>query len=355
MNLDDLRARINSIDKNILDLLNQRTECALGIGKIKLEHGKPIYSPERETEIYRQLIKINKGPLPEHALKSIYREIMSSARGLQKKIVVSYLGPEATFTHEAARQKFGSEVEYCGAINIGEIFNAVHKGTADYGVVPVENSIEGAVTHSLDMFMDSSVQVCDEIILEISHNLLSREKDVKNIKKIYSKAEVFGQCRAWISSNMPRAELIEASSTARAALTASKEKGSAAIASRLAADLYKLNVIQSDIEDNQHNVTRFLVIGENYANRTGKDKTSIMFGIKDKVGALYDTLKTFKKNKINLTKIESRPSKRKAWEYYFFVDFLGHCEDKKVEQALKGLEGSCAFVKILGSYPAASE
>jgi chorismate mutase/prephenate dehydratase len=276
---------------------------------------------------------------------------MSSALGLQKKLVISYLGPAATFTHEAARLKFGEAVTYSDAANISEIFNSVEKGYADYGVVPIENSIEGIVTHTQDMFIDSNLKICSEIMLEISHNLMSREGDIKGIKRIYSKAEVFGQCRTWIKTTLPLAELIEVASTANAAKKAKEESGSAAIASELAADLYDLNVLARDIEDTPHNVTKFLVIGNNYAGKTGDDKTSIMFSVKDKVGALYDTLKAFKYHKINLTKIESRPSKRKAWEYYFFVDFIGHCEDKKIKKALLELEKSCIFVKILGSYP----
>lgn len=351
MNLKQLRKQIDGLDKKIIQLLNQRTRSALAIGQIKAKEGKSVYSPERETEVYNYLARLNKGPLPKHALKSIYREIMSSALGLQKKLVVAYLGPEATFTHEAARSKFGSAVEYLGAGNIGEIFNFVEKGYADYGVVPIENSIEGAVTHTLDLLIDSPVKVCAEVMLEISHNLLSKENDINRIKKIYSKAEVFGQCRTWIKTNLPRAELVEVSSTAKAAMHVAKERCSAAIASQLAADLYGLNVLFNDIEDVPHNVTRFLVISNNHAGRTGKDKTSIMFAVKDKVGVLYDTLKVFRNEKINLTKIESRPSKKKAWEYYFFVDFVGHCKDKKIEKALNELEKHCTFVKVLGSYP----
>jgi len=351
MSLNKLRGKVNSLDKKIIELLNQRTKIALSIGKAKLSEKKPVYSTEREMEVYKRIEKLNKGPLPKQALKSIYREVMSSALGLQKKLIVAYLGPAATFTHEAAKSKFGDGVDYFAASNISEIFNSVEKGYADYGVVPIENSIEGIVTHTQDMFIDSNLRICAEIMLEISHNLLSRENDINKIKKIYSKAEVFGQCRTWIKTTLPAVELIEVASTANAAKKVSKEKYSAAIASRLAADLYGLNTLAEDIEDTPHNVTKFLVISNNTASVTGNDKTSIMFSVKDKVGALYETLKAFKKNKINLTKIESRPSKRKAWEYYFFVDFLGHCDDKNIKNALRELEKHCVFVKILGSYP----
>ena len=353
MNLKQLRAKINNLDKKILDLLNQRTRVALAIGKLKNHKGKTVYSPQRENEVYQRLIRMNKGPLSVRSLRAIYREIMSSALGLQKKMTIAYLGPRATFTHEAARSRFGASVDYLSVDNISGIFNMVEKGYADYGVVPVENSTEGAVTHSLDMFVDSGLLVCAEIIVEISHNLLSRQDDIGRIKKLYSKSEVFGQCRTWLTSNLPQVELIEVSSTASAAMHAARTKGSAAIASRLAADLYGLHILSRDIEDVSHNATRFLVISKKCAGRTGHDKTSVMFAVKDKVGALHDTLKVFKRNNINLTKIESRPSRKKAWEYYFFIDFNAHREEKKVKKALAELGKHCIFVKVLGSYPCA--
>ncbi len=351
MNLNQIRKEINKLDGNILRLLNQRTRLALKIGKLKEAAGKEVYSPSREREVYRNLIRANKGPIPGQVIKAVYREIMSGALSLQKKLVVAYLGPEATFTHEAARTKFGSAVKYLAADSISEIFSAVEKGYADYGVVPIENSIEGAVTHTLDVFMESELKVCAEIFIEISHNLLSRENNLAKIKKIYSNRQVFAQCRSWLKTNLAKAELIEVSSTARAAKDVVRKKNSAAMASKLAAELYGLRILAADVEDVPHNVTRFLVVGRSYAGTTGKDKTSVMFSVKDRVGALYDSLKVFKLNNINLTKIESRPSKKKVWEYYFFVDFNGHCEGRNARRALKGLEKHCMFVKVLGSYP----
>lgn len=351
MNLEKLRREISKTDYKILELLNQRTKLALKTGKIKKVQKKKIYSPEREEDVYRNLVKNNKGPLPKQSVKAIYREIMSGAISLQKKLVIAYLGPEATFTHEAARNKFGASVKYLATNSIGEIFNAVQKGHADYGVVPIENSIEGAVTHTLDMFMDSTLRVCSEVMLEISHNLLSKDKNINRIKKVYSHPQGFGQCRTWLKTNLGKVSLIEVESTARAAIKASREKNSAAIASRLAADLYGLHIISKDIEDVPHNVTRFLVISTKCAEPTNMDKTSVLFSVKDRVGALYDSLRVFKNNKVNLTKIESRPSKRKVWEYYFFVDFNGHCEGKRIKKALKELEKHCIFIKVLGSYP----
>jgi len=353
MKLNKLRAEITKNDKTILKLLNQRTKLALEIGTLKKKMKTNVYSPEREENVYRALLKNNKGPLPKESLKAIYREIMSSAIGLQKKLVISYLGPEATFTHQAARSKFGSSVDYFPSGSISGIFNAVEKGYADYGVVPIENSIEGAVNHTLDVFINSPLVICSEILLKISHNLLSRKKGLSGIKKVYSNPQVFGQCRQWLRTNLSdKVELINTESTAQAAMIAAvKDKNSAAIASTLAADLYKLHLVARDIEDITHNTTRFLVIGNKYAGYTGKDKTSIMFSAKDRVGVLYDILAIFKKSGINLTKIESRPSKKKPWEYYFFVDFNRHCDEKDVKGVFKQLKKYCVFIKILGSYP----
>jgi len=348
--LSELRKNINGIDKKIITLLNNRASAAKVIGKLKKEAGVSIYTPEREVEIYENIIKENKGPLPNGALFAIYREIMSGSLGLEKKLKIAYLGPEATFTHQAGIKKFGSNVEYYACPTITDVFRDVEAERSDYGVVPVENSTEGMISHTLDMFINSDLKICSEIILEISHNLLGR-CGIKSIKQIYSKQEVFGQCRLWLEINMRGIALMEVSSTSKAAEIASQEKNSAAIASMLAAKKYRLNVIAKDIEDNPNNVTRFLVIGGTIPRPTKKDKTSIMFSVKDKVGALHDILVPFKKYRINLTKIESRPSKRKTWEYYFFVDMSGHCENQNVKKTLSELEKHCSFLKILGSYP----
>ena len=348
--LAELRKKINGIDKKIISLLNDRAGFAKYIGKIKKEAGTSIYTPEREVEIYENIIKENKGPLPNKALFAVYREIMSGSLGLEKKLKIAYLGPEATFTHQAGIKKFGSNVEYYTCPTITDVFRDVEAGRSDYGVVPVENSTEGMVSHTLDMFINSDLKICSEIMLEISHNLLAK-CNMKSVKKVYSKQEVFGQCRLWLEINMRGIALTEVSSTSKAAEIASKEKNSAAIASMLAAAKYRLNVIAKDIEDNPNNITRFLVIGGSIPGPTKRDRTSIMFSVKDRPGALHDILVPFKKYRINLTKIESRPSKRKVWEYYFFVDITGHSENKNVKNALAELEKHCSFLKILGSYP----
>jgi len=350
MSLSSLRKKVDNLDSRIVALLNQRAGLSRKIGRVKIKSRKGVYASNREKAVLTRLAKISRGPLNTKALEAIYCEIMSASLSLEKPITIAYLGPQATFTHQAAMKKFGSMVSYQSCNNISDIFNEVEKGTCDYGVVPIENSIEGVVTHTLDMFMDSDLKICAQIILEISHNLLSNSAKEK-IRKIYSKLEVFGQCRIWLETNLPRAELVEVTSTSRAAQIAAKEKKSACIASILAAQVYGLKVVAKDIEDSPHNITRFLVIAKDDVGQTGDDKTSLMFSIKDKVGALHNMLVPFRKYNINLTKIESRPSKKKAWDYYFFVDLAGHRLDKNVKKALAELEDKCKYLKVLGSYP----
>ncbi len=350
MPLENLRKRIDQIDKKIVELLNCRTGLTLDVAQVKRKTGKSIYSPDREQEVLKRIAQMNKGPLNKPSLEAIYREIMSSSLSLGAKLKIAYLGPEATFTHLAALKRFGSQVEYIACNSIADIFSEVEKNNAHYGVVPVENSVEGAVSHTLDMFMDSDLKICSQIVLDVSHNLLSRSAK-KTIRRVYSKLEVFGQCRLWLQQNLAQIESIEVSSTSRAAQLAAREKHSAAIASTLAAQIYHLNIIARDIEDSPHNITRFLVIGKNDVAQTKNDRTSILFSIKDKVGALYEMLLPFKKYKINLTKIESRPSKKKAWDYYFYVDMSAHKESPNVKKALAELESKCRFLKVLGSYP----
>jgi len=346
-----MREKINTYDTKIIKLINERIKVALKIGKLKVQNNADIYAPEREKEVYNRVVKENMGPLKDMSIKAIYREIMSGALSLEKQLVIAYLGPAASYTHQAALSKFGSSLDYIPMKNITDVFTEVEKGYADYGVVPIENSTEGIINHTLDMFVDSSLKIYSEVYLEINHNLLAREKGLQKIKKIYSNPQVFGQCRGWLQANVPNAELVEVSSTTRAAQIAQKEKNAAALAGILASELYGLRVIAEGIEDASHNVTRFLIIGKRSGKKTSDDKTSIMFSVKDKVGALYEALLPFRKNNINLTKIESRPSKKKAWEYYFFVDCVGHCEDKKLEKVVGELNKVSHFVKILGSYP----
>jgi chorismate mutase / prephenate dehydratase len=348
--LQNLRSKIDAIDAKLVRLLNQRTELVLGIGKIKHVTGDEIYAPDREEKVFQRVTGQNTGPLTQESLRAIYREIMSSALALEKPLTIAFLGPQATYSHMAAVRKFGASLKYEPMPSITDVFTEVAKGRADYGVVPIENSTEGAVTHTYDMFVDSDLKVCAQIMLPIRHNLMAACPRAE-IKKLYSISQVFAQCRQWLQVNMPGCELVEVSSSTRAAEIAQHEPNAGALAGELAADLYRLTIYDANIQDLSGNVTRFLVIGRKSSPRTGNDKTSLMFSVQDRVGALHDCVATFKKFKINMTKIESRPNRRKAWEYYFFVDVLGHADDARVKKALAELSKHTMFVKILGSYP----
>lgn len=352
MDLDNLRKQIDNLDNDIIKLLNNRISVVQKIGEAKKKSGSEIYVPARERAVFEKIKTLNKGPLPEESAHAIYREIMSAALALEADMKIAYLGPEATFTHQAARSKFGGSVEYLSVSTISDVFSRVQNRSAEYGVVPIENSTEGAVTHTFDQFTNTRLKICAEIYLPISLMLLSKS-EAKDINVIYSKQEVFGQCRGWIHSNLPNIELSPVESTAKAVKLALGDKQSAAIASATASDMYGIEVLAENIQDIQGNTTRFLVIAQNYGEATGNDKTSIVFSVEHSVGALYEALSVLKKYKINLSKIESRPSKNKAWEYYFFVDIEGHATDKIVSRALEQLKDKCTLLTILGSYPKA--
>ena len=352
MSLDKLRKQIDKLDAKLVELLNERVSVALEIGKTKKEQGGEIYVPAREKAVFERICELNKqGPLPDKSARAIYREIMSAALALESNLKISYLGPPATFTHQAARSKFGASVEYHPAGSIADVFSAVENGNADYGVVPIENSTEGAVTHTFDQFTGTTLKICAEIYLPISLCLMAsvpREK----VSRICTKQEALGQCRRWLNANMSGIEFDAVNSTTLAAEMAS-QSDCAAVASKFAAELYGLDILAENIQDVSGNTTRFLVIGRTCSEPTGEDKTSIYFGIKDKVGALHDTLDTLKNNGINMSKIESRPSGDKVWEYVFFVDFEGHADSPNVKKALKEMEEHCAVLTVLGSYPKA--
>jgi chorismate mutase/prephenate dehydratase len=350
MNIPEHRKAIDQFDAEIVRLLNERTRHVLAIGEIKLKQGEEIYAPHRERAVLQRLFKMNKGPITDESLQAIYREVMSSALSLEKSLTIAYLGPEATFTHQAAIRKFGSSLKYSSQKTITDVFTEVSKHRADYGVVPVENSTEGVVTHTLDMFVDSDLKIVAQIVMPIQHCLLSNYKR-SEIKKLFTHPQSLGQCRGWVQANFPRVEIIETSSNARSAELAAKEKNSAAIAGVLASEKYKVPLLEMDIQDNLANATRFLVLGKQCTPPTGNDRTSVMFSLIDRVGALYQALAPLRRYRINMTKIESRPSKRKAWEYFFFVDVDGHQEEKKLGHALKLLSVHCSYVKVLGSYP----
>jgi len=350
MNLSELRQAIDKLDAQIVRLLNERMRHVLAIGDIKLKAGQAIYTPHRERAVFERACRLNQGPMTSEHVRAIYREIMSSALALEKTMTIAYLGPEATFTHQAALRRFGASLHYAAHPTIADVFTEVSKHRADYGVVPVENSTEGVVTHTLDMFVDSDLKIVSQIVLRVQQCLISNSPR-RQIKKLYVHPQSLAQCRGWLQLHLPKAELIETSSNARSAELAAGEKGAAAIAGLLAAEKYGLDVLERDIQDNAANATRFLVLGRQCSPPSGNDRTSLMISVSDKVGALHQALAAFRRYKINMTKIESRPSKRKAWEYFFFIDCDGHVEDRKVARAVELLGEHCNFVKVLGSYP----
>jgi len=349
--LEKLRTKIDDIDEAILRLLNKRARVVLKVGEIKRSENKGFYSPQREREILERLKKLNSGPFPNDALNFVFKEIFSASLSLERPIDVACLGPLATFTHLAGLRHFGSSAHFLAVSSIKEVFETVDSAKADYGIVPIENSNEGVVSHTLDTFVDFDLKITAEVLLEVSHNLLSRSGKIGRVKKVYSHPQATAQCRQWLERNLPDVQIFEALSTAKAAELSAKDPSAAAIASELAAKMYGLNFIERNIEDSKQNYTRFLIISKDSAPKTGRDKTSVMISIKDKPGALYDMLSPLKKAGINLSKIESRPSKRKAWEYIFFIDMEGHADSPRVRKALEELKGSCLYLKVLGSYP----
>lgn len=350
ISLTELRKKIDSIDERLISLMNDRARLSIAVGEKKNADSMGIYAPAREKQVLKRIKDMNKGPMTVEAFEAVYREIMSASISLEKQLQIAFLGTEGSFTHMAANKKFGSQVDYDSCSSILEVFQKVEQGECDYGVVPIENSVEGAVTHTFDLLVDSDLKVCAETMLKISHNLMAK-CNIKDIKTIYSNPMVFGQCRHWLAQHLPAAGQILVASTTEAAQKVTKQKYAAAIASSLAAKVYHLPILKANIQDIAHNATRFLVIAKQDVPPTGKDKTSLLFSIKDKVGALHAMLTPFYKNKINMTKIESRPSKRKAWDYYFFVDIEGHREDANIKKALDELEHMCKFLKVVGSYP----
>ncbi len=356
MNLDDIRRQIDTIDQELLDLLNRRADLVHEVGVVKKRDGLQIYAPEREEALLRRLISMNQGRLSETSIRAIYREIMSAALALEDDLKIAYLGPEGTWTHQAAIKKFGHSVGYSPQPNFADVFDQVTRRSADYGVVPIENSTEGAVSHTLDLFVDSPLHICSQILLRIE-NCLMAAIPRSEIRTLYSHPQVFGQCRSWIHKNFPKADLVEVSSTTKAAQIAKEQakQGAAALGGPLAAEIYGLDLLESNIQDSATNTTRFLVIGEKTCPPTGHDRTSVLFAIHDRPGSLVKALQAFDNFHINLSKIESRPSKRKDWEYVFYVDLAGHCEDPQVAEALAELHQHCSMIKLLGSYPDVSE
>ncbi len=353
MDISDLRKKIDGIDKQLVELINDRANCALEIGNMKSKGEKSIFAPEREKQVLAGVLRNNKGPLSDKAVSAVFREVISACRALEKPISVAYFGPAGSNTHIASILKFGESTDFIPVNTIPDVFSEVEHREANYGVVPVENSTEGVVNHTLDMFLLSDLRICAEIYAPISHNLLSSGTDIKQIKRVYSIGTAIAQCRNWLAAHLPGVEILEVSSTAKGATMCEGFPTSAAIASSLAAKEYGLNIIAQGIEDNPHNRTRFLVVGYSKPEPSGKDKTSIVFSVPHKSGSLYHALTVFDSEGINLTMIESRPTKQMPWEYIFFIDFQGHEREENVQRALAKLGEMALFVRVLGSYPEA--
>lgn len=353
--LDRLRRDLKVTDRKIVKLLNERALLSMKIGRDKAKKGLDVFDASQEAKLFAYLEEVNEGMLPEKYLKVIFREIISASRALQKPVTVAFLGPRATFSHLAAQSYFGTSTGFVPQATIFHVFDEVEKGKVQWGVVPVENSLEGSVNLTLDRLILTPLKIRAEIFLRISHCLLASGKRMDRIKRVYSAPQVLAQCQGWLRTNLPRCILAEAESTAAAARSVREDKDGAAIGSRLAAATYGLNILSEAIEDNPSNTTRFLVIGEGETKMTGIDKTSVIFGTPHVPGALYHALKPFVERRINLMKIESYPRKERLWEYLFFVDFSGHIDDPEIKKSVKALRRKTNFLKIIGSYPRGEE
>ncbi len=350
MNLDKLRRKIDDFDSKIIELFNERANVVKEIGAIKNRKNAQIYAADREKQLFEKVSAKNKGPLTDKCLFAVYRELMAGSIMLERPVKVSYLGPEGTFSYFAAKEKFGSSIEYISLNGIDTVFKEVESERADYGIVPVENSTEGGIRETLNMFIECDVKVCAEIIMPVHHNLMATCKK-SEIKKIYSKPQALSQCKLWLANNFQKVDLLDIGSTAEAAKIASKEKYAAAIAHSEVARIYGLKILRRNIEDYANNITRFFVLSREFPPRTGNDKTAIMCHTKNEAGSLFKILEPFKKHNINLSDIEPLPTRKKAWDYCFFIDFAGHAYDEKVKRALKDVGKRCIDMKIMGSFP----
>jgi chorismate mutase / prephenate dehydratase len=352
--LGALRAGIDSVDEEIVRLLDRRARLARRVGEIKQKNRLEAYAPAREREVLDRVAALSAGDFPKRGLEAVFREIISSSISLEARLKVAYLGPEATFTHEAALRSFGASVELEPQATVAEVFTRVERGEAEHGVVPVENSMEGAVTHTLDELMNSPLKICGEVYLPVSQNLISRESSLGHVRVVCSHPMALSQAATWLRHEVPGARLEEVESTGEAARRAAREQGVAAVGSALAAEAHGLNVLARNIQDARTNATRFIVLGRAWAERTGRDKTSVVFSVKDRPGVLRDALSAFAEEGINLTRIESRPSRKRAWTYVFFADLQGHPEEERVKRALAALEEHCPYVALIGACPEVS-
>ncbi len=357
MSLDDIRVEIDQCDSELVRLLNRRAELSLEVGRRKSgQENSRWFAPEREREVFEKLeamLAAQGGALPKSDLHAIYREILSSSRALQRPLRIAFWGPEGTYTHIAAMSKFGSASQYESDATILDVFSSVERERADYGVIPVENSTEGIVHYTLDNLQQTSLHVCAEIYVRINHNLLSHAKSIAGIERVYTGPQPLAQCRDWLSRNLPNAEIINVLPTTKAVERAVGDPAGAAIASSLAATLYEIPALAEHIEDDPRNTTRFLVVGHNDPPPTGRDKTSVIFAVRNEPGGLARALRYFEEEGVNLSMITSRPAKHTPWEYVQFVDLQGHVTQEPIKRALDHLRDSCVTVTVLGSYPEA--
>ena len=353
--LESLRKKIDEIDSLLIKTISERARCAQHVAEVKEDQGdKAYYRPEREAQVLRRVMEKNEGPLDNEDLARLFRQIMSACLALEQPVKVAYLGPEGTFTQEAALKHFGDSAVSIPQSAIDEVFREVLSGSCDYGVVPVENSTEGVISHTLDSFMDSSLKICGEVELRIhQHFMVGENTDRKNISRVYSHAQSLAQCRQWLNSNFPAIERVAVSSNAEAAKRVQGEWNSAAIAGDMACELYSLEKLHEKIEDNPDNSTRFLIIGREEVPKSGKDRTSVVVSVRNKPGALHDLLEPFQRHNVDMTRLESRPSRNSNWTYVFFIDFEGHIEDQSVSNVLDELNSQVVELKVLGSYPCA--
>jgi len=353
--LKPLRDQIDTIDAQVIDLLNQRAKLAQEVGKVKNEKDLPIFRPEREAQILRRLAERNTGPIVTEDLQTIYREVMSACRALEKRIRVAYLGPAGTYSEQAAYEYFGSAIDMVPCPSLDEVFRAAEAGTADYGIVPIENSSEGAISRTLDLLMQTPLTISGEQQLAINHSLMTQSGNMDGVHTICAHSQALAQCQGWLNQNYPNILRHAVSSNGEAALMASRDKETAAIAGELACQRYNLQVVSAHIQDEPQNRTRFVVIGHQKTEPSFMDQTSLALSVQNRPGAVYRMLEPLDKYGVSMARFESRPARSDSWEYYFFIDLIGHVSEEKVVAALKELRDRAAYFKILGSYPMSIE
>ncbi len=353
--LDVLRSQIDALDAELVRLLNQRASLAQQVGHVKAKDGTPVYRPEREAQVIARVRERNQGPLGDEALSAIYREVMSACRELERRMRVAFLGPAGTFSEIALFKHFGSGVQPVACATIDEVFRATEAGSADFGIVPVENSTEGVVNRSLDLLLSTELQICGEVSLSVQHSLMSLSGSLEGVKRVCAHPQALAQCQGWLDLHAAQLERVPVSSNAEGARLASLDSAFAGIASELAASRYQLEVVARNIQDDPHNRTRFLALGRYETISSGHDQTSLILSVPDRAGAVHALIEPLARHGVSMKRFESRPARQGHWEYYFYIDLLGHQQDANVAAALSELKGQAAFYKVLGSYPRAAD